>query len=196
LANKIEKLKKDIATLEDVDPDSPKLKKMKTELKELEAEGGVSTPGEDVFDLGVSEEELADVKSGFSNRPVEGEYAAVIGVVDREYSEKSMKIPITITAEGPWKGLEDAFYPSRSKEALFSIKNICESAGIKAQVNPKTKKMFYPLSQLEGRKIMAVYKLKLTPGTWTGNDGIERENTPQVKLAHAKPFYEKPKTII
>lgn len=194
MATEIEKLEKKIATLEDVDPDSPKLKKLKEELKELKSEGGTIVAGDDAFELDLTEDELAEVATGFSNRPVAGDYTAVIGSVDRDYSEKAMKIPFTIVEEGPWKGFDgDAFYPSKSAAAAFSIKNICKSAGVKEGVNPKTKKVFYPLGSLEGRKITVVYKDETSE--FTGNDGIARMVT-KAKVKHAKPFYEKPTKII
>ena len=194
MATEVEKLEKKIATLEDVDPDSPKLKKLKEELKELKSSSDSTTPGEDDLELDMTEDEYADIATGFSNRPVAGDYAAVIGTVDKEYSEKAMKVPFTIVEEGPWKGFDqDAFYPSRSKDAAFSIKNIVKSAGLKEQINPKTKKVFLPISQLPGRKIIAVYKDETSE--FTGNDGISRMVT-KAKVKHAKPFYEKPTKII
>lgn len=191
-----EKIAQFESLLEKGEEEPPKLKKLKTQRDVLLAKSGSSAPGEDAFDLGVDEEELAEVKSGFSNRPSVGEYAAEIGIPEINYSVTAMKIPVTITEEGQFKGFDgDAFYPGKSKDALFSIKNICESAGVKAQKNPKTDKMFYPIMQLAGKKITAVYKLKAGK-PWVGNDGLEREGIPQSKLAHAKPYYEKPKTII
>lgn len=194
MATEIEKLEKNIATLEEVDEDSPKLAKMRAKLKELKAEGGASAPSSDDLELDMTEDEYADVATGFSNRPVAGDYAAEIGTPELNYSEKAMKIPFTIIETGPWKGFDgDAFYPSKSSTAAFSIKNIIKSAGLREGINPKTKKVFLPISQLPGRKITVVYKDETSE--FTGNDGITRMVT-KAKVKHAKPFYEKPTKII
>jgi hypothetical protein len=194
----IKKQKEKIANLEEVleGEETPKLKREKAKLKEMIEEGKSTEIGEDSIDLGMTQEEFNEVGTGFSKRPVEGEYVAIIGIPVKDYSEASHKIPVIIEEEGAWKGLEDALYPS--KTAGFSLKNVYSAASIKPQENPKTKKLFYPaLSVLEGRKVMAVYKLVPSKEpTWIGNDGMERPSQPQSKLVHLKPFYEKPKTII
>lgn len=189
------KLKKLIDTLEDADPESEELEGLKAELKRRKKAMELSDT--DVLETGMDEDELAAVASGISKRPVPGEYAAIIGKPEKDYSEKAIKIPITIIEEGNWKGYEgDAFYPSKNPAAMFGLKNIHEAAGVPAQKNPKTGKMFWPISLLEGKKIMAVYELKVTPGSWVGNDGVERENTAQSKLARAKPYHTKVQTVM
>lgn len=187
------KLGKLLATAEEVDPDSDEVKEYKAEVERRKK--SVSKLSEDdVLETGMDEDELATVASGISKRPVPGDYAAVIGKPEKNYSEKAVKVPITIIEEGSWKGNEDAFYPS--KTAMFSLKNIHESAGVPAQKNPKTGKMFWPIALLEGKRIMAVYEMKVTLGSWIGNDGVERENTPQSKLVRAKPYHAKIQTIM
>jgi len=192
LDNEINKLKENIATLEEVYPESSKLATLKKKLAALEAKSGATTfEDEDIFETDMTDEELAEVATGFSNRPVAGEYAAVLGKPDREYSEAAIKIPFTILEKGQWEGFTgDAFYPGKSKAAAFSIKNICESAGVKSQVNPRSRKAFYPISQLEGKKLTVVYKDRTS--MFVGNDNVEREVT-KAKVAHAKPYYDKPR---
>ena len=190
------KLKKMISTLEDIDPDSEELKEYRAELGRRSKKVVPEMSAEGIFETDMDEEELAGVKTGFSNRPTVGEYSAILGKPDKNYSDSAIKVPFTIIEDGQWKGFgEDAFYPGKSKEAAFSMKNICVSAHIEPQKNPKTGRMFWPIAELEGRKIIVVYKER--PGKpWVGNDGIEREGTPQSKVAHAKPYYEKPQTLM
>lgn len=200
VTDKISELNRKIDTLEELqdegEEDSPKLKKLKDERNALLAQASPTMLGEDAIDLGMTQDEFNQVGTGFSKRPVEGEYTAIIGKPVKDYSGLSHKIPVIIIEDGLWKGLEDALYPS--KTAGFSLKNVYSAAGIKPQEDSKTKKLFYPaLPILEGRKVMAVYKL-VPPKepTWIGNDNIERPSQPQSKLAHLKPFYEKPQTLI
>ena len=183
-------------TAEEVDPESEELKEYKAEFERRKKKTASVMSAEDVFETDMDEEELAEVKTGFSNRPAVGEYGAILGKPDKNYRDTSMKIPFTIIEEGQWKGFDqDAFYPGKSTGAAFSIKNICVSAGVEPQKNPKTGRMFWPIAELEGKKIIVVYKER--PGKpWVGNDGLEREGTPQSKVAHAKPYYEKPQTIL
>lgn len=188
MEDQISKLKKKIESLEEADPDSIKLKEYKSELKQLTK----SRPpaGDDAFELDMSPEELDAVPTGFSNRPVAGEYVAEIGYPEKDYSAKAAKVPFTII-EGGWKGFDkDAFYPSKTPGAEFSIKNICESAGVLQQVNPKTGKAFYPLSELAGKVFVVIYKDETS--SFVGNDGIEREVT-RAKVKKAKPYRAQPK---
>lgn len=187
------KLGKLLATAEEVDPDSDEVREYEAELERRKK--SISKLSEDdILETGMDEDELATIASGISKRPIPGDYVAIIGKPDKDYSEKAVKVPITIIEDGPWKGHEDAFYPS--KTAMFSLKNIHESAGVFAQKNPKTGKMFWPIVLLEGKKIMAVYEMKLIAGSWVGNDGIERENQPQSKLIKAKPYRTKVQTVM
>jgi len=181
----IEKLQKLSSALEEADPEGEELKQYKAEIARRTGKPAKQAPGSDAFELDMTPDELADIPTGFSDRPVAGEYPAEIGIPDLDYSPNATKIPFTII-DGVWKGFDaDAFYPGKSAAAAFSIKNICEAADIKAQVNPKTGKAFYPLMQLAGKTIIVVYKDD--KGTFVGNDGIEREFT-RAKVKHAKPY--------
>ncbi len=187
------KLGKLLSTAEEVDPDSEDTKEFRAEV-ERRKKSASKLSDEDVLDTGMDEDELAAVASGISKRPAPGDYAAKIGKPEKDYSEKAAKVPIVIIEKGPWEGHEDAFYPS--KTAMFSLKNIHESAGVPAQKSPKTGKMFWPIALLEGKLITAVYEMKVTAGSWIGNDGVERENTPQSKLVRAKPYHAKVQTVM
>ena len=191
------KLRKLMDTAEEVDPESEELKEYKTEFERRKKKTVSEMSADDVLETDMDEDELAAVASGFSKRPIPGDYVAILGKPNKDYTEKSIKVPFTIIEEGNWKGYDkDAFYPSKSRDAQFSIKNIHESAGVPAQKNPKTDKMFWPIALLEGKKVLVVYELKVTPGSWIGNDGVERENTPQSKVVRAKPYHEKVQTLM
>jgi hypothetical protein len=148
--------------------------KKEKELEKLRA----SSAADSVFDLGVTEEEFAEIKSD-SDRPIPGTYLAELGMVDVDYSPAAIQFPFTIVEPGKWNGFTDAFYSGKSKESAFKVKNICSAAGLEPITTAKGTKA-YDFNQVPGKKIRVVYVGE--QGTFTGNDGVER----QVVVSKAK----------
>lgn len=192
MQDQVAELRKKIQAMEQVG-ETAMAEKFKAELAKLEASNPAAKGTEAVFELSITEDELAQVSAGGANRPPEGEYEAEIGYPELNYTAKSAKVPFTIIRQGQWAGWDkDAFYPSKSAGAEFSIKNICAAAGIASKTNPKTGKAYYDLMELAGKKIVVVYENETS--MFTGSDGVERQVT-RAKVKRAKPLAEKAESL-
>jgi hypothetical protein len=181
LADKKRELQDKIKMLQDADPDSPKLAQYRRELASIE--GGKAGVADDVLELDINEADWEEVRGG-SNRPPAGEYLAEMQVPIMHYSDKASKFPFVIIQPGPWKSYEDAFYPATGKDALFRIKNLATSCGVKPVVNERTGKLGIPFGDFPGKKFIAVYENQ--ESLFTGTDNIERNVTvSKVKKARA-----------
>lgn len=175
----INELKEKIKVLKSTGLDE-QAKKFEAELAALEgnapAGGGDAFSGaDDAFETDMTPEELEDVPSGIAKRPPVGIYPAVIGVPEPKYSERAAKIPFKLVDSAGYTGTEDAFYPSRSPGAEFSIKNIAAAAGVKPSKNPVTGKAMYKLMDFAGKRIRVEYDSETKP--FTGRDGVTRDVT-------------------
>lgn len=190
---KAQELREKIEALEAIDEgDSEEAQKYKKALAALE---GASEPAGDtssglVADSGLSEDDFdgIGVKLG---RPDPGTYKAEAGM-PVDYSPAAYKIPVTIRAEGPWKGFDqDAFYPTKKPikredgNLWWPLKDLAVAMGVEPR---KAKgKVFYDLTDFAGKVFGAVYE----PEAYRieQEDGRVFEGTTS-KLKKAKPWHE------
>ncbi len=153
MADTAEQLKSKIAALESADPDSPKLKAYKADLRKL-----TSSSGTGLMEIpGVSKDDMDAAGSKFVSLP--GYYKVEFGTPYWKTPGRSLGFPFTII-EGAEEGKEAEIFAGVTKEAVWKIKEILKAIEVDYQVIKATGNVAFDPTEVSGKQGRVLFELQ------------------------------------
>ena len=174
LADTTEQLKSKIAALESADPDSPKLKQYKADLRKL-----TGSSGSGLMEIpGVSKEDMDAAGSKFVSLP--GLYKAEFGLPYWKTPGKSFGFPFTIS-DGADEGKESELFAGATVSAVWKVKEILKALEVDYQVIKATGNVAFDPTEVAGKEGRVLFE-------------IQKDERPEAEGGTGKS-YAKPTTV-
>lgn len=155
---KIAELKSQIAILQDAAPDSPKLGKLKEELRKLGGSSSEANAGGLTEIPGVSDEDYES--AGGSKFAQAGLHKSEFGMPYWKTPGISIAFPFTII-EGADEGKQNEIFAGVSKAAIWKLKEILLALGVKVGKNPKTGNIAFDFAEVASKIAQTLWQTQL-----------------------------------